>query len=145
MEALLAAIEASAFARALKSSFYVYPLVNAAHVAVVGVVFASVLVMHARTAGLFAQLDRAATERHFRRVALGAFALAALTGAALFAVNAADYALNPAFRTKLVLLALAGLNLAAYLALPRWRPAGAVASALLWPATLVAGRFIGFV
>lgn len=144
MEAILTAVEGSALARGLKTSFYVYPLVNAAHIAAVGILLSSVLVMHARAAGAFAGLDRAATERAFRRLAAAAFCAAALTGLALFAVNATEYAVNAAFRIKLVLLALAGINLAAYLALPRWRPAGAVASALLWPATLVAGRFIGF-
>lgn len=144
MEAILAAVEGSALARGLKTSFYVYPLVSAAHVAAVGVLLASILVLHARAAGAFARLDGTATEHYFRRIALVAFALAALTGIALFSVNASEYAANFAFRIKLVLLALAGINLAAYLAWPKWHPVGALASALLWPATLIAGRFIGF-
>jgi hypothetical protein len=144
VEALLEAAQASAPAQALRTSFYVYPLVSAAHVAAVGILLASVLVMHARAAGAFSGLDRIETQRHFRRLALGAFLFAAMTGAALFLVNATEYALNGAFRLKLVLLALAGLNLCAWLAWPRWRPAGAVVSALVWTATLVAGRFIGF-
>ncbi|MCR5857176.1 hypothetical protein [Mesorhizobium sp. J428] len=137
-------MEASAIAGWLKTSFYIYPLVNAAHIAAAGVVLSSVGVMHLRAAGLFALLDRAATERYFRGMAVGAFVVAAGTGTALFVVNPSEYAVNPAFRIKLILLVMAGANFAAYLALPRWRPAGAAASFLLWPATLLAGRFIGF-
>lgn len=140
----LEGLQESGPAQALRASFYVYPLVSAAHIAAVGILLTSVLVMHARAAGAFRQLDRAATERSFRRLASAAFCAAALTGVALFAVNASEYAVNSAFRIKLVLLVLAGINLAAYVMLPRWRQAGAVLSALLWPATLVAGRFIGF-
>lgn len=141
---MLEALEAAAPARALKASFYVYPLVNAAHVAAVGAVLTSIMVMHARAAGLFSRLDRNGIEHHFRRVAVAAFAVAMLTGLVMFSVNAKEYAVNPAFRVKLLLLILAGMNLAAYVRLPRWKPAGAAASAVLWLSVLVAGRFIGY-
>lgn len=145
MDQLLAALEASWLARGLKTSFYVYPLVNAAHVASVGVVLTSVMIIHARAARFFARLDRVNVEQTFRTVALASFAVAALTGFALFAVNPAEYAANPVFRLKLMLLVAAGVNLGLYLTTPRWRIAGGILSALLWPAILIAGRFIGFV
>ncbi len=145
MSQFLEALENSAAAAALKTSFVVYPLVNALHIAAIGMLVTSVLVMHARAAGLMGALDPLAMQRTFRFVALWAFAVAALSGLALFAVNAGDYAANPAFRIKVLLLALAGLNFAAWLVFAKWRKAGAIASALLWPAILVAGRFIGFV
>lgn len=145
MQSWLTALEASALARGLRASFYLYPLVNAAHIAAIGVLFTSVFVMHAANFGWMKGFDRARTELHFRRVAIIAFACAAASGVLLFIVNPVEYAANPAFRLKLLLLAFAGLNLAAYLAWPKWSQAGTLLSALLWPAVLIAGRFVGFV
>jgi hypothetical protein len=141
----LAAIEQLSLARALRASFVAYPLVNALHIASVGILLASLLFLHGRAAGLFPAFASSSSETTFRRAAIAAFAVAALSGFALFSIRASEYALNPAFRIKLALLALAGVNLALYLALPRWRIPGSIASALFWPAILVAGRFIGFV
>ena len=50
---LLVWLEQSALARALKTSFVVYPLVNAAHIAAIGTLFAGVLLMDLRILGLF--------------------------------------------------------------------------------------------
>lgn len=144
---ILAALEGSAIATALKTSFVVYPLVNAAHILAVGTLVATVLMMDARILGLWkVPGDGLVAAR--RPIALGAFVLAALTGAAMFTVNATDYAANPAFRVKLALIALAAINFALFSHLERRRSADlrlpAALSALLWPAALVAGRFIGF-
>lgn len=142
----LVALENSAIAAALKSSFVVYPLVNAAHILAVGAMVTTVLMMDARILGVWKGSDDMPTA--LRRVALSAFALAALTGAAMFTVNAVDYAANPAFRIKFGLILLAAINFVLFARLERRGGHGlklpAALSALLWPATLVAGRFIGF-
>jgi len=88
-----------------------------------------------------------------------AFAVQVVTGALLFASEAAHVYPNPAFRLKMLLLFLAGLhalifrftvsrNMAAWDEIPvppvRAKLAGAV-SILLWVGIVAAGRFIGFV
>lgn len=145
MADILAAIERLPPVEALRASFVAYPLVNAVHIAAVGILLASLLFLHGRAAGLFPAFRHPDAETTFRRVALSAFGIAALTGIALFAINAREYAANPAFLVKLLLLVLAGLNLGLYLASSAWRKGGAIASAILWPAVLIAGRFVGFV
>ena len=89
-----------------------------------------------------------------RRVALGAFVIAALTGLALFSIQATDYARNPAFLLKLGLIGLAALNFLAFSILSRRNANGetstasrfcAIASILLWSGVLLCGRLIGFV
>ena len=83
-------------------------------------------------------------------------ALAAITGLCLFSVRPVEYAGNTAFLTKLALVS-AGIANAALLHTGRnWRTAirdgtvtfelrlQALASLLLWPAAIVAGRWIGF-
>ena len=50
----------------------------------------------------------------------GAFVLAAITGALLFVSKASSYMVNPYFLWKMVMLALAGLNMM-YFHLTTWR------------------------
>ncbi|ODN71476.1 hypothetical protein [Methylobrevis pamukkalensis] len=150
----LQALEASAPAAALRASFWIYPLVNALHIAGLGALVTSVLVMDVQL--LRRAADGAAAERLLRPVAIAGLVVALLTGFALFSVRPVDYAANPAFRLKLVLLALALANAAIFLTTSRGAVAGSPVrrplallclglSLLLWPAVLVAGRFIGFV
>ncbi len=148
MEALLAAIEGLGAVEALKRSFVVYPLVNALHILALGTLVTSAILVDLRVLGRFAAFDARDFERTFRRLALAAFALAAATGIAMFAVKARDYWENPAFLAKLGLLAAAGLNFAWFRLAATSRPGAgrmpALLSITLWIAILVAGRFIGF-
>lgn len=149
MEPWLAAVETLGPVAALKRSFVAYPLVNALHVAAIGAVVTLAVVIDLRVLGRLPSLTPGAIAT-LRRLALTAFAVAVTSGLTLFAVSARDYAANPAFLAKLGLLGFAGLNflifgreMAGDGASPRLKRA-AVASLVLWPATLVAGRFIGF-
>ena len=80
----------------------------------------------------------------------GAFAVAAITGVALFSVRASAYVANPAFLAKVVLLVLAGLNMLAlhFVALRDAEKRGLQAlagacSLLVWAGVVLAGRWIG--
>ncbi|WP_442580911.1 hypothetical protein ACSBOB_02590 [Mesorhizobium sp. ASY16-5R] len=151
---LLAGVEQHALVRLLKASFYAYPVVNALHIASIGVLFASVWLVDLRILGALRTLPEQPFLRVLRWVALGAFAGAAITGLALFSVRATEYIGLPVFLAKMCLILLGGLNLALFAALDAGRPAGrapsaamrltAVLSATLWTAALFAGRFIGF-
>ncbi len=153
MEAL-SAIEQLGAVRLLKSSFYAYPLVNALHIAAIGALFTSVWLMDLRVLGAFRTVPEHPFLALMRRVAISAFAGAALTGAALFSIRATEYAGMPVFWAKMGLILLAGLNLLLFAMLARKRPPQAPAgsgerlaaslSALLWTGVLLCGRFIGF-
>ncbi len=150
---VFAAIEQLAIVRLLKSSFYAYPIVNALHIAAIGVLFTTVWLMDLRLLGWLLGVPRQPFVGLMRRVALLAFAVAVVSGLALFSVRAGDYVGLPVFLAKMALILLAGANLVVFAWLER-RPAGAVRghgqrvaaclSALLWTAVLIAGRFIGF-
>ncbi len=145
MEAALVAIERSPLVAALRTSFFVYPVINALHILAIGAVLTSVLLMDLRVLGLI----RSATEPHFtallRRTAFGGFALAVLSGLSLFSVRASEYAAMPLFLAKLGLIGLAVLNFLAFSLAPEplRRPLAAT-SILLWLGVLLAGRFLGF-
>ena len=149
---VLAAIEQSGLARLLKGSFYVYPTVSALHIAAIGTLFASVWLMDLRIAGAIAGLPEEAFVNVMRKVALGAFAIAVLSGFALFSVRATEYAAMPIFLAKMALIALAGVNLVLFVLVsrePLWRARHlrrlfAGVSATVWTAVILAGRFIGF-
>jgi hypothetical protein len=81
-----------------------------------------------------------------------------VTGSLLFSQTASKYYLNTMFRTKMLLLLLAGLNMAVYhlctaRTVSRWdralpppaavRVAG-LTSLALWTGVIVVGRWIGF-
>lgn len=147
----LAALETFGPVAALKTSFYVYPLVNALHILAIGAVVTSVLLMDLRLLGSFPSIEPGPFIALLRKVALASFAIAAATGLALFSIRARDYAGMPVFLAKMALILLAGLNLAFMLRLEAARPDAAVvrvsaaASMVLWIAVVVCGRFIGFV
>jgi hypothetical protein len=88
----------------------------------------------------------------------GAFAVAAIAGGLLFSSKAVDYAHNFFFQGKMILLALAGVNMAVFHAFTghdttRWndaatpplsaRIAGST-SLILWVTVVAFGRWIGF-
>ena len=148
---LLVWLEQSALARALKTSFVVYPLVNAAHIAAIGTLFAGVLLMDLRILGRFQTIPAEPFVALLRRVALTAFIFAVATGVLMFSIRATEYAPMSVFLAKMALITLAGLNFLLFIRIETRNPASsalqglAVLSILLWTAVLVCGRFIGFV
>lgn len=145
----LVALEQIAPVRLLKTSFYAYPLVNAAHIVAIGGLFTSALLMDLRLLGMLAAMPEKPLVSLLRRVALVSFGFAVLTGVSLFAVRAAHYADLPVFLAKMALIGLAGLNFVAFTAVERRNGSGrrmlAFLSIILWGSVLVCGRFIGFV
>ena len=149
----LAAIGQSAFAQALKTSFYVYPLVNAAHILGLGFLLAGVTLIDLRVLGVV-PAHAAPSFAFLRRSVFAAFMLTVVAGMSLFSVRPLDYAENTAFRLKLILIGLAVLNFAAFMWLDRRADSErsslpmrllAASSLVLWLGVLLCGRFIAFV
>ncbi len=148
---MLEAIEASGFAAFFRTSFVLYPLVNALHVLAIGALVTSAALMDLRILGLGRGIGAGTVIRSLRPVAAGALALAVLSGLTLFAVQPTDYFGNPAFRLKMVALLLAVLNAAVFASFRAHRDAApasakimALASIVLWLTVAICGRFIGF-
>jgi len=150
---LLQSIEQLGVVRLLKSSFIAYPVVNALHIAAIGALLTGVVLMDLAVLGWIRSLPREKFIALLRRVVFVAFFVAALTGLALFSVQATNYVQNPAFLLKLGLIGLAALNFIAFSTLYRTSRAegispslrvSAVVSIVLWTGVLLCGRFIGF-
>jgi hypothetical protein len=146
----LEALEQLGPVRALKVSFFAYPIVNALHIMSIGALWTGVLLMDLRIIGAFARIEEGEFVQLLRRVALAGFCGALLTGPLLFAVRAGEYSAMPVFLAKMALIVLAILNFLLF----QWLAARgngsflnflAVVSIVLWTGVVFAGRFIGFV
>ncbi|CAH1673482.1 MAG: DUF2214 domain-containing protein [Chelatococcus sp.] len=141
----------------LQSSGTAYLFVNAAHILSIGLVLGGILPLDLRLMGFSRATSLAVIGPFLSRVAATGVVLAIATGLWLFSVRPAEYARNPAFMAKLVLLAVALVNVFVQhrsrdfqAALRGARVTMAVrlraaASAMLWLLVLIAGRWIGFV
>ncbi|MDP2358752.1 MAG: DUF2214 domain-containing protein [Beijerinckiaceae bacterium] len=141
----------------LRASPTAYLLINAAHILGIALLVGAILPLDLSLAGVLRGPALDALAPFASRVAAGGLALAAATGLYLLSVRPSDYLANPAFLTKLGLLALALINIAMQHMGPGWRRvlagerpspavrAVALTSAGLWVSVLVAGRWIGFV
>lgn len=141
MQAWLTALEHSSGTRLLQTVPGLYPVFSALHVLGISLLIGPILIVDwallRGEPGPWARLQQ---------TAVAGFVLAAITGMALFTVQATKYAQNPAFLGKLALIALAGANLLAYRWIGRKNPRGfAVCSLVIWLSTLLSGRFIAFV
>jgi hypothetical protein len=157
--ALLKSLEATGLATKIRESLYLFPLLESAHVIGLALVFGTIVIIDLRLLGA------ASVERPFKRMASdilkwtwAAFGLTALTGALMFSTNADVYYHNFYFRAKMLLLALAGINMLAFeltagKTVQRWDGARsapssgravAVLSIVIWIGVIFMGRMIGF-
>jgi hypothetical protein len=157
--AFLKSLETSGLATRIRDSLWLFPLIESTHVFGLAMVFGTIAIIDLRLLGI------ASTQRPFKRMASdilkwtwAAFALTAATGMLMFITNARVYYHNFFFRTKMLLLLLAGLNilvfeLTAGRTLHRWDkapsapPAGkavAAVSLAIWISIIFMGRLIGF-
>jgi hypothetical protein len=157
--AILKWLETTALAGRIRDSLFLFPLIESTHVIGLALVFGTIGIIDLRLLGL------ASSERPFQRMwsdilkwTWAAFALTALTGALMFITNAGVYYHNFFFRTKMVLLALTGLNMLAFdltarrtverwdraPSAPRAGKAVAAVSLVLWIGIIFMGRIIGF-
>ena len=157
IESFLAAIGSSGVAEFLRSSQYLYPFVNAAHILGFALLVGSIAALDARILGFGKPIPLADAARLLLPFTIGGLALAIVAGVALFSVKPQEYAANPLFLTKLVLIVAsrderrvpplpAGMADWRSMAPPLRRAFAfsAVLSMLLWVAVLIAGRLIAF-
>nr|WP_256476091.1 DUF2214 domain-containing protein [Siccirubricoccus soli] len=140
----------------LRASDIAYPLVNAAHIASIGLLLGAIVTLDLRLLGAFRVHPIGHLAPPLVRVAAAGLLAAAVTGLLLFSTRPVIYMENPAFLAKLALVGLALLNALALRLHPWWHsgtyqgeaPATvrvAVAVSLVaWPSAVVAGRWIGF-
>ena len=156
---VLKTLQSSGLAAWIRDSLYAFPLIESFHVVGLTMVFGTIAIVDLRLLGV------AWRYRPFTRITRDvvkwtwvAFGLTVTTGLLMFITNAQVYFNNFQFRSKMVLIALSGINMLVFeltsgravhlwdndeAAPPAGRLAGAL-SLLLWIAVIFMGRWVGF-
>lgn len=158
-DAFLQGLEATSVATAIRENELLFPWIECIHVLAITLVVGTISTVDLRLLGV-TSLDRTVGRITGEMLPLtwGAFAVAAITGALLFSSSAMTYGHNFFFLGKMTLIALAGINMAAFHLfvgrdVARWgsmpkvplaaRAAGGI-SLSIWITVVAFGRWIGF-
>ncbi len=136
-----------------------FPFLESIHVITAAMVVGSILFVDLRLLGLAATNYSVATlAKELAPWSWAAFFFATVTGLGMFITRAASHVVNPAFQWKLVLLFLAGVNMA-YFHLKIYNSVTAMeasseaikikliggTSLFLWCGVMLAGRWVGHI
>ncbi len=159
LQGLWQALEASGVGVFVAESTWAFPTLESIHVVAIVTVIGSIMVMDLRLLGVASKATPVTLmSKETLRWTWGAFVLAMITGSLLFIGKATFYAVNPFFQWKLVMIAVAGINMLVFHFIT-WRsinhwdthpymPMGAKiaggTSLALWVIVVFLGRAIGF-
>jgi len=137
-----------------------FPFLESIHVIAATFVVGSILMVDLRLMGLAAVRYKISTlSKELLPWTWGAFVVAIITGLGMFITRAASHVVNPAFQWKVVLLLLAGINMAyfhfqVYKNIARWdtetvtptqlKMIGSL-SLFFWAGVMLAGRWVGHI
>jgi hypothetical protein len=158
-DGILRSLQATPFATEIRENDALFPWIESVHVLAITLVVGSIAIVDLRLLG-WASMDRPAARltSSILPITWTAFGVAAITGASLFVAKALAYSNNFYFQGKMILLILAGINMALFHALAgqhieTWsadtkppiiaKIAGGL-SLTLWILIVGFGRWIGF-
>jgi hypothetical protein len=153
-------LEATPVGAAVRESLWLFPAIETLHLIGMAALITTIAAFDLRLLGLVMRDLR--VQELARRLfpwAWAGFSVQVVTGALLFSSEATKMAVNPAFRLKMLMIALAGLHAVVFRwiacrDMPAWAPSsptplrGKIAgfvSLLLWIGVVAAGRWIGFI
>ena len=153
-----AALEATALARSLRGSVWVYPLVNAGHILGVALLVGAIVPLDIRLIGGWSSTPLAPLFRILTRMASVGLALAIASGLLLFITRASDYFQSGLFLVKMALVLTGVINAlllnrvanlrfmdqSESIKLP-WRIRSAACISLVcWLIAMLLGRMVGY-
>lgn len=151
-------LEGSAVAVAMRQWLWLYPAVEIVHIIGFVILVGAAAMFDLRLLGVSRQLAVTDMARHLLRWARVSLLLVVPSGFLMFMAHATEMAANPAFRLKLLLIALAGLNAAMFhkgpfrsvtnwnqnMAIPAAAKVAAVLSLVLWVGVIACGRLLAY-
>jgi hypothetical protein len=153
-------LEQTSLGSAVRESLWLFPAIETLHLLGMAALLGTIAVFDLRLLGWLMPSQRVSDlGKRLLPWTWAAFALQVITGATLFMSEAVKVYTNPAFRLKMLLILLAGLQAllfhrTVYRNVATWDDTGRLparaklagfVSLLLWLAVVAAGRFIGFV
>ena len=151
-------LETTGVADAMRKWLWLYPIVEIVHIVGFVILVGAAVMFDLRLLGVSPGLRASAMARHHLPWARVALVLVVPSGVLMFMAHATEFAANPAFRMKLILLAAAGLNALvfhrgafrsvaaweAHVPVPGRARGAAIVSLLLWIGVISAGRLIAY-
>jgi hypothetical protein len=151
-------LETSALAVAMRQWQWLYPIVEILHILGFVLVVGGAFYFDLRLLGRGRSLAVSGLATHLLTWARAGFLLVAPTGFMMFTAHATEFAVNPAFRIKLILIATALLNAAAFhrwpfrsvarwdvaAGTPTWARLAAVLSLVCWIGVIACGRLLAY-
>lgn len=155
---ILGWLEATPLSLAMRSSLWLYPIVEIFHIVGFAMLVGSVAMFDLRVLGFSRRLPVQALARHLLRWSVASLVLVVPAGLMMFSAHPREFVDNPIFLTKLALIAAAGINAAmfhagVYRSVARWNadvPAPtsakihALASLVIWVAVISCGRLLAY-
>jgi hypothetical protein len=151
-------LEGSAVAVAMRQWLWLYPTVEIVHILGFVILVGAAAMFDFRLLGLSRRLPVADMAQHLLRWARWSLLIVVPSGALMFIAHATEMAENPAFRLKLLLIAAAALNAAAFhrgpfksvrgwnqhVAIPLGAKVAAILSLVLWAGVIACGRLLAY-
>jgi len=146
------------FSQAMRSSLWLYPIVEIVHIIGFATLVGSVLMFDLRLLGFAPQLPVRSLGGHLLPWSVASLALIVPAGLMMFAAHPQDFIGNPIFLLKLALIVTAGINATlfhrgVYRSVYAWNagtaaPPGAklhaLASIVIWVAVICCGRLLAY-
>lgn len=153
MDDLLAWIAGTELAGFLRQSRWGYAAVNTAHVLAIALLVGAIVPLDLRLMGWWREVEHTGLARVLAASATIGLVTAVLSGTLLFSIRAPEYAGNPAFLSKLALVAMGTVSAVLHhvwhgvllegASNAQLRTAGLI-SLMCWIGALVSGRLIAF-
>jgi Family of unknown function (DUF6644) len=151
-------LETSALAVAMRQGLWLYPIVEIVHIVGFVVLVGAAVMFDLRLLGLSRHLPVTGLAWHVLPRARASLVLVIPSGLLMFMAHATEMAENPAFRVKLICLAMAGLNASLFhrgvfksisvwdqeATAPVTARIAAVLSLLLWISIISCGRLLAY-
>ena len=151
-------LETSALAVAMRQWQWLYPIVEILHILGFVLVVGGAFFFDLRLLGRARALPVSGLAAHLLTWSRRGFAVVVPTGFMMFTAHATEFAVNPAFRLKLILIALALLNAAAFhrwpfrsvagwdvgRGTPVWARTAATVSLACWIGAIACGRLLAY-
>jgi hypothetical protein len=151
-------LETSALAVAMRQWQWLYPIVEILHILGFVLVVGGAVFFDLRLLGWGRSLAVTGLAAHLLAWARTGFALVVPTGLLMFSAHATEFAVSSVFRLKLILIAAAVLNAAAFhrwplrsvtrwdvaAGTPAWARMAAVLSLACWTGAICCGRLIAY-
>jgi len=156
IESWVVALEATTLSAGLRTSIWLYPIINTLHIIGMGMLLGAMTVLDLRLLGWRQRVPVSSLSQMVLPVAASGLLIAVSAGALLFVARPLDYIFNGLFQIKLGLLVLALINIWWCVNSPGWRVAledgivnrfvrlSAALSIGLWLAIIFAGRMVGY-